>query len=120
MSTIKANEFELVQLKGTDRFIVKALTIVNAGKSTERLEMKPLYRDLPYEAAIKSIVALRMSKKDITYSPREYIAAYAAEVEEMKNLITVVQESSENLFEEMDAEEVEYTDIEEPCTINTN
>ena len=90
MIVIKDKNFELTQVKDTEFFNLSVLSIINAGKDNERQEMKIVAYGLPFEAAFKKIVALKISQEHsgVICSTAEYIELYKNAVEEIGKLVT--------------------------------
>lgn len=88
MIEIKDQDFEMKQVKDTSMFSLKILTTINAGKATERQELKTQRNDVSFETAIKTIVMIRLSKLNKTFSLSEYLSAFKEEVNKIEKLIT--------------------------------
>ncbi len=99
MIVIKTEEFEMVQSSKTGPFFnFSVLTTVNAGKETERKDMKLIAYGLPFETCMKQIVGLEMAKqKEFSgaMTVAQYIAKYKEVVEKVSKLITHVEKVKE-------------------------
>ena len=96
MIVIKTEEFEMVQVHTGPFFNFSALTTINAGKETERKEMKLVAYGLPFETCMKQIVGMEMAKEKGEMSAREYIEKYKNAVEKVSKLITHVDKVIEH------------------------
>lgn len=97
MIVIKDKEFEMVQVKTSPFFNLSMLTTINAGKDTERQEMKIISYGIPFETCIQHIVSHRMSEIDDEFTASQYIEKYKSVVNEVCKLITHIEPGKDDI-----------------------
>lgn len=111
MITIKAQDFEMKQVKELPFFDLIMPAIINEGKDNERIDMKIVGYAMPFEACIKEVIAYRLGQVDKVYSIAEYIHDYQIEVDKICSLIQFTEPVSKK--KKGNEEEEEETKEEE-------
>ena len=101
MIVIEEKDFKMVQSSKTGPFFDLFLPYtVNAGKTNERTEMKLRGYGHSFEYCIDLLIKIRLSKKEESYTMKEYMKAYIKEIDEIKKLIQYVENNKECLNNE--------------------
>lgn len=89
MLKITGKDFELVQIKNSNHFSLKMLSIVNEGKANERSELKTKLETVPLDYALYNIVMSRLNNIDKTVSIKEFLDLYKKEIEILEKEILI-------------------------------
>ena len=87
MIKIINEEFEITQIKNSNLYELKLMTIVNSGKENEHKEMKLYISNVSFIYALKTIISQNLSNKEISISLSEYIKLYSDEVNRICKLL---------------------------------
>lgn len=106
MIVIEDANFRMEQVSGPF-FNLSILSKINAGTEKEREEMKLVDYGLPFEACLKRVVNLEMSKEEGSFTVTEYIEKYKKIVNKISTLVTYVEKPHRTSKKELELGEDE-------------